>query len=40
MGVIVEMIDEVISNIDNGDVIKRVGDRVIEMMKSFPLFAV
>lgn len=40
MRVIVEMIDEVISNIDNGDVIKRVGDRVTEMMKSFPLFAV
>lgn len=40
MPVIVEMIDEVISNIDNGDVIKRVGDRVTEMMKSFPLFAV
>jgi len=39
MGTIVELIDEVISNIDNEAVIKRVGDKVIEMMRSFPLFS-
>jgi len=39
MGVIVELIDEVISNIDNESVIKRVGEKVNAMMKSFPLFA-
>ncbi len=38
MPVIVEMIDEVISNIENEDVIKKVGTRVTDMMKSFPLF--
>jgi glycine hydroxymethyltransferase len=38
MGVIVELIDEVISNIDDASVIKRVGDKVVEMMKSYPLF--
>jgi glycine hydroxymethyltransferase len=36
---IVDLIDEVISNIDNEAVIKRVGDKVIEMMKVFPLFS-
>jgi len=39
MSVIVNLIDEVISNIDNEAVIKRVGDDVIDMMKSFPLFS-
>jgi glycine hydroxymethyltransferase len=39
MGVIVDLIDEVISNIDNEEVIRRVGDKVVGMMKSFPLFA-
>jgi glycine hydroxymethyltransferase len=39
MGLIVDMIDEVISNIENENVIARVGERVIEMMKSFPLFS-
>jgi glycine hydroxymethyltransferase len=39
MGVIVDLIDEVISNIENEEVIKRVGVKVIKMMKSFPLFA-
>ena len=39
MGIIVDLIDEVISNIDNEGVIKRVGLKVIDMMKSFPLFA-
>ncbi len=39
MGLIVEMIDEVISNIENESVIGNVGKRVVEMMKSFPLFS-
>jgi glycine hydroxymethyltransferase len=39
MDTIVELIDEVISNIENEDVIKKVGKKVIEMMKPFPLFA-
>lgn len=38
MGVIVDLIDDVISNIENEKVIKEVGDKVVEMMKSFPLF--
>ena len=39
MGIIVELIDEVISNIDNEAVIAKVGDKVIQMMKAFPLFS-
>lgn len=39
MGIIVDLIDEVISNIDNETVIARVGEKVIKMMKSFPLFS-
>jgi glycine hydroxymethyltransferase len=39
MGVIVELIDEVISNIENESVIKNVGEKVVKMMKSFPLFS-
>jgi len=39
MGTIVSLIDEVISNIDNEIVIKKVGDEVVDMMKSFPLFS-
>lgn len=39
MGTVVDLIDEVISNIENETVIKRVGDKVIDMMKSFPLFS-
>lgn len=39
MGEIVNLIDEVISNIENESVIKRVGDKVVEMMRSFPLFS-
>jgi glycine hydroxymethyltransferase len=38
MGIIVDMIDEVISNIENQAVIKRVGEEVVKMMASFPLF--
>ena len=36
---IVDLIDEVISNIDNEIVIAGVGDKVLKMMKSFPLFS-
>lgn len=39
MGTIVNLIDEVISNIENEAVIKKVGDKVIDMMKNFPLFS-
>jgi glycine hydroxymethyltransferase len=40
MGVIVDLIDEVISNIENEAVIKRVGEKVIDMMKAYPLFSI
>jgi glycine hydroxymethyltransferase len=39
MEIIVSLIDEVISDIDNETVIKKVGDKVVDMMKSFPLFS-
>jgi glycine hydroxymethyltransferase len=39
MGPIVHLIDEVISNIDNDTIISRVGNKVIKLMKSFPLFS-
>jgi glycine hydroxymethyltransferase len=39
MGVIVDLIDEVISNIEDQNVITKVGGRVVDMMKSFPLFS-
>jgi glycine hydroxymethyltransferase len=39
MGVIVDFIDEVITNIENEAVIKKVGEKVVDMMKSFPLFS-
>lgn len=39
MGIIVELIDEVISDIENEAVIARVGEKVINMMKPFPLFS-
>jgi glycine hydroxymethyltransferase len=39
MGIIVDLIDEVISNIENEAVIARVGEKVVQMMKDFPLFA-
>jgi len=38
MGIIVDLIDEVISDVENESVITRVGEKVVEMMKSFPLF--
>jgi glycine hydroxymethyltransferase len=40
MGIIVDLIDEVISNIENETVIARVGEKVVKMMKSYPLFAI
>ena len=39
MGTIVDLIDEVLSNIEDEAVIKRVGVKVVEMMKSYPLFS-
>jgi len=39
MGVIVDLIDEVLSNIDNDSVIAGVGGKVVKMMKGFPLFS-
>lgn len=39
MGDIVDLIDSVISNIENEAVIKATGEKVIKMMKSFPLFS-
>ena len=39
MGEIVELIDEVISHIEDEAVIARVGEKVVKMMKSFPLFS-
>jgi len=39
MGIIVELIDEVLSNIENEAVIARVGEKVVKMMREFPLFA-
>ncbi|MCU0461962.1 MAG: serine hydroxymethyltransferase, partial [Bacteroidales bacterium] len=39
IGDIVDLIDNVISNIENETVIKSTGEKVIKMMKSFPLFA-
>jgi glycine hydroxymethyltransferase len=38
MGTIVELIDEVLSDIDNEAVVRIVGDKVVKMMKSYPLF--
>jgi len=40
MEIIVSLIDEVISNIENETVIKKIGDKVIDMMKDFPLFSI
>jgi len=39
MTVIVDLIDEVISNIENEMVIQRVGEKVVKLMESFPLFS-
>jgi len=39
MGIIVDLIDEVISDIENEAVITRVGEKVVKLMKDFPLFS-
>jgi len=39
MGDIVNLIDDVISNIENEAIIKSTGEKVIKMMKSYPLFS-
>ena len=39
MGDIVDLIDGVISNIENEALIKTTGEKVVKMMKSFPLFS-
>jgi len=39
MGIIVDLVDEVISNINDENVIASVRKRVNELMKPFPLFA-
>ena len=39
MPLIVQLIDEVISNIDDESAIAKTGKKVIQMMKPFPLFA-
>jgi len=40
MKIIVDLIDEVISDIENDDTLKRVGEKVLELVKPFPLFSV
>ena len=37
MGIIVDLIDEVISHIEDEAVIVRIGEKVVKMMKSYPL---
>ena len=39
MGVIVELVDEVIMNIDNDQAISKVREKVNSMMKKYPKFA-
>jgi glycine hydroxymethyltransferase len=39
MGIIVDLIDEVISDIENEKVIARVGEKVLKLVKPFPLFS-
>jgi glycine hydroxymethyltransferase len=39
MPVIVQLIDDVISNIENEKMIKAVGGKVHQIMKDYPLFA-
>ncbi|MGD0582058.1 MAG: serine hydroxymethyltransferase [Bacteroidales bacterium] len=39
MGLIVEFIDDVISDIENENVIRKTGEKVNQFMKQFPLFA-
>jgi glycine hydroxymethyltransferase len=39
MGTIVELIDDVLSNIENEEHVRKIGEKVIKMMKSYPLFS-
>jgi len=39
MGTIVELIDDVLSNADNEDSIRKIGGKVTQMMKGLPLFS-
>jgi glycine hydroxymethyltransferase len=39
MPVIVQLIDDVVSNIENEKMIKAVGEKVHQIMKDYPLFA-
>ena len=39
MPVIVQLIDDVISDIENEQLLKSVGEKVHSLMKDFPLFA-
>ena len=39
MATIVSLIDEVITGIENESVIASVGERVVKMMKDYPLFS-
>ena len=39
MGIVVQLIDEVLVNIENESVIAAVGEKVVKMMKDYPLFA-
>jgi glycine hydroxymethyltransferase len=39
MGIIVDLIDEIISNIEDESVISAVGEKVVKIMKSYPLFS-
>ena len=40
MEIIVDLIDEVISDIENDGTLRRVGEKVLELVKPFPLFSV
>jgi glycine hydroxymethyltransferase len=39
MGKIVDLIDEVINNFEDEKTIKKVGKKVIKMMKDYPIYA-
>jgi glycine hydroxymethyltransferase len=39
MGTIVSLLDEVLVNIENESVIASVGEKVVKMMKDYPLFS-
>ena len=39
MAVVVQLIDEVLVNIENESVIAAIGEKVVKMMKDYPIFA-